>query len=124
IMEMVEPEDLLAFGFIPEFVGRLPIVSVLEPLNEEQLATILTEPRNALTKQFTKLLAMDEVELTFTPDAVHEIAAQAMKKGTGARALRGILEKLMLEQMFEIPGTPEIESVTLTSAVVRGEAPP
>jgi ATP-dependent Clp protease ATP-binding subunit ClpX len=124
VVELVEPEDLLSFGFIPEFVGRLPIVSVLEPLNEAQLATILTEPRNALTKQFTKLLAMDEVELTFTPDAVREIAAQAMKKGTGARALRGILEKLMLEQMFEIPGAPEIQSVTLTSAVVRGEAPP
>jgi ATP-dependent Clp protease ATP-binding subunit ClpX len=124
VAEMVEPEDLLSFGFIPEFVGRLPIVSVLEPLDESQLATILTEPRNALTKQFAKLLAMDEVELVFTTDAVHEIAVQAMKKGTGARALRGIIEKLMLEQMFEIPGSPDICSVTVTSAVVRGEAPP
>ncbi len=123
-VELVEPEDLLAFGFIPEFVGRLPIVTVLEPLNETQLATILTEPRNALTKQFAKLLAMDEVELIFTPDAVLEIAAQAMRKGTGARALRGILEKLMLEQMFEIPGSSDVQSVTVTSAVVRGEAPP
>jgi ATP-dependent Clp protease ATP-binding subunit ClpX len=124
LMERVEPEDLLSFGFIPEFVGRLPIVTVLEPLNEAQLATILTEPRNALTKQFAKLLAMDDVELIFTPDAVREIAAQAMKKGTGARALRGLLEKLMLEQMFEIPGSPDIQSVTVTSAVVRGESPP
>ncbi|MBL9137767.1 MAG: ATP-dependent Clp protease ATP-binding subunit ClpX [Verrucomicrobiales bacterium] len=124
VAEQVEPEDLLNFGFIPEFVGRLPIVSVLEPLNEEQMATILTEPRNALTKQFAKLLSMDDVELTFTPDAVREIAAQAMKKGTGARALRGILEKLMLEQMFEIPGAPDIQSVTVTRAVVRGEAAP
>jgi ATP-dependent Clp protease ATP-binding subunit ClpX len=124
LLEQVEPEDLLSFGFIPEFVGRLPIVSTLEPLNETQLATILTEPRNALTKQFAKLLSMDDVELVFTPDAIKEIAAQAMKKGTGARALRGILEKLMLEQMFEIPGTPQIQSVTVTSAVVRGEAAP
>jgi ATP-dependent Clp protease ATP-binding subunit ClpX len=79
--ELVEPEDLLGYGFIPEFVGRLPIVSVLEPLNEEQLASILTEPRNALTKQFAKLLAMDDVELTFTPDAVREIAAPGHEEG-------------------------------------------
>ncbi len=124
VMELTEPEDLLAFGFIPEFVGRLPILSVLEPLNEEQMSTILTEPKNALTKQFAKLFSMDDVELVFTPDAVREIALQAMKKGTGARALRGILEKLMLEQMFEIPGNPEIESVTVNAAVVRGESQP
>jgi ATP-dependent Clp protease ATP-binding subunit ClpX len=123
-MDWVEPEDLLAYGFIPEFIGRLPITSVLEPLNEEELSSILTEPRNALTKQFAKLMAMDDVELTFTPDAVREIAAQAMKKGTGARALRGILEKLMLEQMFEIPGSRDIEGVTVTAAVVRGEGQP
>ena len=123
-MEWVEPEDLLGYGFIPEFIGRLPITSVLEPLNEDELSSILTEPKNALTKQFAKLMAMDDVELTFTPDAVREIAAQAMKKGTGARALRGILEKLMLEQMFEIPGSRDIEGVTVTDAVVRGEGQP
>ncbi len=124
LMEHLEPEDLLAFGFIPEFIGRLPVFSVLEPLDEEHLASILTEPRNALTRQFAKLLAMDDVELTFTPDAVREIAALALKKGTGARALRGILEKLMMEQMFEIPGSSDIAAVTITAAVVRGEAPP
>ncbi|MGE3311798.1 MAG: ATP-dependent Clp protease ATP-binding subunit ClpX [Limisphaerales bacterium] len=123
-MERVEPEDLLGYGFIPEFIGRLPITSVLEPLKEDELSSILTEPRNALTKQFAKLMAMDDVELIFTPDAVREIAAQAMKKGTGARALRGILEKLMLEQMFEIPGSRDIEAVTVTAAVVRGEGQP
>jgi ATP-dependent Clp protease ATP-binding subunit ClpX len=123
-MEWVEPEDLLSYGFIPEFIGRLPITSVLEPLKEEELSSILTEPKNALTKQFAKLMAMDDVELTFTPDAVREIATQAMKKGTGARALRGILEKLMLEQMFEIPGSRDIEGVTVTAAVVRGEGQP
>jgi ATP-dependent Clp protease ATP-binding subunit ClpX len=124
LVELVEPEDLLAYGFIPEFVGRLPILSVLEPLNEDQLATILTEPRNALTRQFAKLFSMDDVQLEFTPDAVREIAAQAMAKGTGARALRGILEKLMLEQMFEIPGNPDIATVTVTRSVVRGESSP
>ena len=123
-IEWVEPEDLLSYGFIPEFIGRLPITSVLEPLNEAELSSILTEPRNALTKQFAKLMAMDDVELTFTPDAVREIATQAMKKGTGARALRGILEKLMLEQMFEIPGSRDIAGVTVTAAVVRGEGQP
>jgi len=123
-IEWVEPEDLLGYGFIPEFIGRLPITSVLEPLNEAELSSILTEPRNALTKQFAKLMAMDDVELTFTPDAVREIAAHAMKKGTGARALRGILEKLMLEQMFEIPGSRDIAGVTVTAAVVRGEGQP
>jgi ATP-dependent Clp protease ATP-binding subunit ClpX len=124
MLELVEPEDLVNFGFIPEFVGRLPIMSALEPLNEAQLAIILTEPRNALTKQFMKLLAMDDVVLIFTPDAVQEIASLAMKKGTGARALRGIIEKLMLEQMFEIPGSRDVESVTVTRAVVLGESEP
>jgi len=123
-IDWVEPEDLLGYGFIPEFIGRLPITSVLGPLNEHELSSILTEPRNALTKQFAKLMAMDDVELTFTPDAIREIASQAMKKGTGARALRGILEKLMLERMFEIPGSPDVEGVTVTAAVVRGEAQP
>lgn len=124
LVDLVEPEDLLAYGFIPEFVGRLPVLSVLEPLNEDQLTSILTEPRNALTRQFAKLLSMDGVDLEFTPDAVREIATQAMAKGTGARALRGILEKLMLEQMFEIPGSPDIAGVTVTRAVVRGESAP
>jgi ATP-dependent Clp protease ATP-binding subunit ClpX len=124
VLALVEPEDLLSFGFIPEFIGRLPVLSVLGALTEEQLVAILTEPRNALVKQFQKLLGMDGVELHFTPDAVREIARQAMTKGTGARALRGIVEKLMLEQMFEIPGSPDIASVTVNAAVVRGEAAP
>ncbi|MBN8645958.1 MAG: ATP-dependent Clp protease ATP-binding subunit ClpX, partial [Planctomycetes bacterium] len=124
LLRLVEPDDLMKFGMIPEFIGRLPVLATLNDLKEDDLVTILTEPKNALTKQFAKLFAMDDVELVFTPDAVREISLQAMKKGTGARALRGILEKLMLEQMFEIPGNPEIESVTVNAAVVRGEAQP
>ena len=105
VLQFVEPEDLIAFGFIPEFVGRLPMTTVLEELTEEQLVSILTETKNALVRQYAKLLAMEGIELEFTEDAVRELAAQAMKKGTGARALRSLLEKLMLDVMFESPPT-------------------
>ena len=87
VLQFVEPEDLISFGFIPEFIGRLPMMTVLEELTQEQLVQILTETKNALTKQFAKLMAMEGVELEFTPDALHELAAQALTKGTGARAL-------------------------------------
>jgi len=120
----VEPEDLLAFGYIPELIGRLPMVTVLEELVEAQLVAILTEPRNALVKQFSKLLWMEDVTLEITPDALHELAAQALKKGTGARALRALLEKLLLEVMYEIPGAGDVEVVKITAAVVRGDALP
>jgi ATP-dependent Clp protease ATP-binding subunit ClpX len=125
ILKMVEPEDLLAYGFIPEFIGRLPMVTVLEALSEDQLVAILTDTRNALTKQFTKLLAMDGgVELEFTPDALRELAAQALKKGTGARALRSLLERLMLDVMYDVPGNPDIAGVKITRPVVLGECKP
>jgi ATP-dependent Clp protease ATP-binding subunit ClpX len=124
LLQMVEPEDLLTYGFIPEFVGRLPMVTALEELSEEQLVAVLTETKNALIKQYTKLLAMEGVELEFTPDALLELAHQAIKKGTGARALRGLLEKLMLEVMYDIPGNDDILSVNITSAVVREEVKP
>ncbi len=120
----IEPEDLLTYGYIPEFVGRLPMVSVLKELDEDQLVSILSEPKNALLKQYTKLLAMEDVELEFTPDAIRELAAQAIKKGTGARALRGILERLMLDIMYEVPGSHDIVSVTITRAVVLNESKP
>ena len=90
-LQRVEPEALLTYGFIPEFVGRLPVVSVLDELTEDDLVSILTQPRNALVKQIAKLLSFDGVELVITPDACRELAAQAIKKGTGARALRGLL---------------------------------
>src|SRR5476651_553856 len=124
MLSHVEPEDLLNAGFIPEFVGRLPIVSTLAELTEDQMVSILTEPKNALTKQFAKLMAMEGVELEFTPDARRELAAQALKKGTGARALRGLIEKLMLDVMFDAPDNASIAHVKITRQVVRGESQP
>ncbi|HEY1789684.1 MAG TPA: ATP-dependent Clp protease ATP-binding subunit ClpX [Verrucomicrobiae bacterium] len=124
ILQYSEPEDMLNFGFIPEFIGRLPIVTTLCELTEEQLISILTEPKNALTKQFAKLMAMEGVDLEFTPDALHELASLALKKGTGARALRGLIEKLMLDLMFDVPEVSDIVHVKITAAVVRGESKP
>ena len=123
ILQHVEPEDLITFGFIPEFVGRLPMVTVLEQLTEAQLVSILTEPKNALTKQYRKLMSMEGVELEFTPDALEELAALAIKKGTGARALRSILERLMLDVMFDVPNS-DITGIKINGQVVRGEAKP
>jgi ATP-dependent Clp protease ATP-binding subunit ClpX len=124
IVQNVEPEDLLTYGFIPEFVGRLPMVTALEELTESQLVSILTEPKNALTKQYAKLLAMEGVQLEFVPDALNALASLAMKKGTGARALRGILEKLMLDVMYEIPGREDVLSVKITRPAVLEDAKP
>jgi ATP-dependent Clp protease ATP-binding subunit ClpX len=124
ILQFVEPEDLLSFGFIPEFIGRLPMVTVLAELTEGQLVSILTETRNALTKQYAKLLAMEGVELEFSPEALHELAGLAIKKGTGARALRSLLEKLMLDVMYEVPSSDDILHVTITQAVVAGQSKP
>jgi ATP-dependent Clp protease ATP-binding subunit ClpX len=124
MLQYVEPEDLITFGFIPEFVGRLPMTTVLHPLSEEQLVRILTEPKNALIKQYIKLLAMEGVELEFTSDALRELAAQAYKKGTGARALRSILEKLMLDVMFDVPSNADITHINVTRPVVLGETKP
>jgi ATP-dependent Clp protease ATP-binding subunit ClpX len=123
IMQTVEPEDLLNYGFIPEFIGRLPMITILRELTADQLVSIMTEPKNALVKQYTKLLAMEGVELNFVSEAVAELAAQAIKKGTGARALRGMIEKLMLDIMYEIPGN-DIISVKITRPVVLEEAKP
>jgi ATP-dependent Clp protease ATP-binding subunit ClpX len=124
ILQYVEPEDLLSFGFIPEFIGRLPMVTVLAELTEPQLVSILTDTRNALTKQYVKLMAMEGVELEFSPDALKELARQAIKKGTGARALRSLLEKLMLDVMFDAPGSEDIAHITITRSVVTGESKP
>ncbi len=124
VLKRVEPEDLLTFGFIPEFVGRLPVFSVLDELTEDDLVRILTEPRNALVKQFTKLLSFDGVELVITPDACRELALQAIKKGTGARALRGLLERVMRDMMFEVPTSEDIAGITVNKSVVRGESTP
>jgi ATP-dependent Clp protease ATP-binding subunit ClpX len=124
IMHHVEPEDLLTYGYIPEFIGRLPMVTVLDDLTRPQLVSILSEPKNALTRQYMKLMSMEGVELEFTPDALDELAGLALKKGTGARALRGLLEKLMLDIMYDIPGNSDIDSVKITRSAVLGEAKP
>jgi len=124
MLSHVEPEDLLQFGLIPEFIGRLPVVSVLSELNENELVSILTETRNAMTKQYAKLFAMEGVHLNFTKDALHALAQKALRKGTGARALRSLLEKLMLELMYEIPSRTDIAEVTINRAVVEGEREP
>jgi ATP-dependent Clp protease ATP-binding subunit ClpX len=124
VLQFVEPEDLIGFGFIPEFVGRLPMTTVLEELTEDQLVSILSETKSALIKQYSKLLAMEGVELEFTEDGLRELAAQAIQKGTGARALRSLLEKLMLDVMYDIPSDEDIISVTINRQAVLGEAKP
>src|SRR3954454_23828746 len=124
ILQFVEPEDLLSFGFIPEFVGRLPMATVLGELTEEQLVSILTQTKNALTKQYAKLMSMEGVELEFSQEALVELAAQAIKKGTGARALRSLIEKLMLDVMYDVPGSDDILHVHITQPVVCGLSKP
>ncbi|MCW5551325.1 MAG: ATP-dependent Clp protease ATP-binding subunit ClpX [Verrucomicrobiae bacterium] len=124
ILQQVEPEDLLGFGFIPEFIGRLPVMTTLAELTEDQLVSILTDPKNALTKQYAKLLAMEGADLEFSPEALRELAAQAMKKGTGARALRGLIERLMLDVMYDVPESGDILNIKITRPVVLGESKP
>ncbi|GAC44426.1 ATP-dependent protease ATP-binding subunit ClpX [Paenibacillus popilliae] len=113
------PEDLLKFGLIPEFVGRLPVISTLEPLDENTLVRILSEPKNALTKQYQKLLEMDNVKLEFEPSALEAIALEAIKRKTGARGLRAIIEGIMLDVMYEVPSRDDITTCVITEQVVR-----
>ncbi len=120
----VEPEDLLGFGLIPEFIGRLPVVVAMEQLTEEELVRVLTEPKNALIKQYAKLLGMDGVDLQVNRDALGAMAREALKRGTGARGLRSILERIMLDVMYDIPSRRDVRAVTITEAVVKGERPP
>lgn len=115
----LEPDDLVKFGMIPEFIGRVPVVAVVEPLSEEALMAILTQPRNALVKQYQKLLAMDEVQLEFTQDALWAIAQEAYRRKTGARALRAIVEQLMLDMMYELPSSQDIHCHTITQEMVE-----
>ena len=124
LMHRVEPEDLMGFGFIPEFIGRLPVVTALDELTEQQMAEVLTRPRNALTRQFAKLLSLDGVELCFTDDAVAELASMASRKKTGARALRALTEELFRDLMFELPDCDDVVAVEINRAVVRRETPP
>ncbi|MGI8437295.1 MAG: ATP-dependent Clp protease ATP-binding subunit ClpX, partial [Chthoniobacterales bacterium] len=120
----VEPEDLLSFGMIPEFIGRLPVVAALDALTEDEMVMILTDTKNAMIKQYTKLFSMEGVRLSVTKDALRALAAQAVTKGTGARALRSMLERIMLDIMYEVPSREDIAEVTINRAVVEGKKMP
>lgn len=124
LLQQVQPEDLLKFGLIPEFIGRLPVIVPLHPLNEEALVKILTEPKNALVRQYQKLLAMDHVELEFDDGAIHAIARQAIERNTGARGLRAIIEKIMQHVMYEIPSMKDVVKCTVTEDVVKNHSEP
>ena len=118
------PQDFVKFGLIPEFIGRLPIIFTMNGLTEDMMVQILSEPRNAILKQYQKLLALDEVKLEFEEGALHAIAAKAMEKHTGARALRAILEEYMLDIMYEIPKDDNIGQVTITREYIEGNGGP
>ncbi len=124
IMQQIIPEDLLKFGLIPEFIGRLQILTALEKLSEDDLVRILTEPKNALIKQYSKLLEFDGVKLEFEEDALREVAHLAIERNTGARGLRSIIEATMRDIMFEVPSNKEIEKVIISKDTVLGEAEP
>ncbi len=124
ILESVEPEDLLQFGLIPEFIGRLPVHSTLCELSEEELIQVLSEPKNAIVKQFAKLLEIDGVRLEITPDALAALAQEAIRKKTGARALRTMMEKIMNDVMYELPSRSDVDQVILNRSVVEGKEKP
>ena len=123
LMQMV-PEDLLKYGLIPEFIGRVPIIVPLRALDKEALKRILTEPKNALLKQYMRLLEMDQVELEFTDDALEEIANEALARNTGARGLRSIVEKVMLDVMYDAPSDPAIQKVIINAECIKGKKKP
>ena len=120
----VLPEDLMKYGLIPEFIGRLPVTATVEDLDQEALIRILTEPKNALTKQYARMFEMDEVELIFTPDSLEAIAEQALKRSTGARGLRAIMEEVLLNTMYDLPGRDDVERVMIDKDVVEKKVNP
>jgi ATP-dependent Clp protease ATP-binding subunit ClpX len=124
ILREVEPEDLLKFGLIPEFIGRLPVVATLEDLDEKALIEILTKPKNALVKQYQRLFEMEGAKLTFTEDALRSVATRAIQRKTGARGLRSIMESILLATMFDLPGLEDVEEVVVNREVAEGRATP
>jgi ATP-dependent Clp protease ATP-binding subunit ClpX len=124
LLGQVQPGDLIKFGLIPEFVGRLPVVATLEELDEAALVKILTEPKNAITKQFRRLFDMESVELEFRPDALLAVARKALERKTGARGLRTILEQVLLDTMFDLPSLEHVSKVVIDEAVINGQAEP
>jgi ATP-dependent Clp protease ATP-binding subunit ClpX len=124
IITELEADDLIAYGLIPEFVGRLPVVATLEELDEDALVTILTEPKNALTKQYGKMIEMEGSELELREEALHAIAKKAMERKTGARGLRTILENILLDTMYELPSLDGVSKVVIDESVVEGSNEP
>jgi ATP-dependent Clp protease ATP-binding subunit ClpX len=124
LMSEVLPEDLMKYGLIPEFIGRLPVTATVNDLDKEALVEILTEPKNALTKQYARMFEMDEVDLVFTPDSLEAIAEQALKRSTGARGLRAIMEEVLLNTMYDLPGRDDIERVMIDRDVVEKKVNP
>jgi len=124
LYRQIMPEDLLKYGLIPEFVGRLPIVVALDALDEEALVKILTEPKNALVKQFQKLFELDNIELAFEDDALRAISKQAIARNTGARGLRAIIEKLMMSLMYEVPSRTDIKRCMITKSMIEDNEEP
>lgn len=124
IFRHVLPEDLVKFGLIPEFIGRLPVVGAVEQLDESMLVSVLSEPKNSLIKQYQRIFSIDGVELIFEPEALHEIARLAISRGTGARGLRSIVEDVLLDTMFDVPGRKDVQRCVVTDASVRKEAEP
>jgi ATP-dependent Clp protease ATP-binding subunit ClpX len=124
LITQVLPEDLMKYGLIPEFIGRLPVTATVDDLDKEALVKILTEPKNALTKQYARMFEMDEVELVFTPDSLEAISEQALKRSTGARGLRAIMEEVLLNTMYDLPGRDDIERVMIDRDVVEKKVNP
>jgi ATP-dependent Clp protease ATP-binding subunit ClpX len=124
VLREVEPEDLLKFGLIPEFIGRLPVIATLEDLDEDALVQILTSPKNALVKQYQRLFEMEEVDLTFTEDALTAVARRAIKRKTGARGLRSIMEGILLDTMFDLPTLEGVEEIVVNEEVIEGRGKP
>jgi ATP-dependent Clp protease ATP-binding subunit ClpX len=124
LLQDLEPEDLLKFGLIPEFVGRLPVIATLTDLDEDALVTILTQPKNALVKQYQRLFELEDAKLTFTDDALVAIAKRAIKRKTGARGLRSILEDILLDTMFDLPGLENVDEVVVNEEAVGPDAKP
>ena len=124
LFKEIQPHDLLKFGIIPELVGRLPVITALQSLSKEQLVQILTEPKNALVKQYHKLLEYDDVDLVFQPEALEAVADKAIERNIGARGLRAVLEEVMVQVMFDVPSDPQVEKVVITAESVKdGEQP-
>ncbi|MEO0768679.1 MAG: ATP-dependent protease ATP-binding subunit ClpX, partial [Cyanobacteria bacterium J06649_4] len=121
-LQDLEPDDIVKFGMIPEFIGRIPAISIVEPLDEKTLVSILTEPKNALVKQFKKLMLMDNVELEFEPEAIRAIAKEAFNRKTGARALRSIIEEIMLDVMYELPSREDVTTCVITREMVENRS--